>query len=55
MKGCTAVKTSSSPKWIRTAGATKRIPDVWAGAQQLTDCLDARVGPSTLFPDDRLF
>ncbi len=54
-KGLIAVKEFGAPKWIHTAGATKRVRETWTGVADLCAWLDAHVGPSTLAPDDRPF
>jgi uncharacterized protein (TIGR02453 family) len=50
-KGLMASKDFGAPKWIQTKVAAKRIREMWEGAAEMCNWLDAHVGPSTLEPD----
>ncbi len=51
-KGLFAAQEWPLAKWMHTKQVVTRITAAWAVAQDLTDWLDAHVGPSTLPPPD---
>lgn len=51
-KGLFAAQDWPLAKWMHTKQVVTKITTAWAVARDLTDWLDAHVGPSTLPPPD---
>ncbi len=51
-KGLFAAQEWPLAKWMHTKQVAKKVTDAWVAAQDLTEWLDAHVGPSTLPPPD---
>ena len=51
-KGLIVGKAFAIAAWLHTAGARKRVEQMWADAAPLCAWLDRNVGPSELPPDD---
>lgn len=51
--GMTETDGGSSPAWLRTKEAAKRVAEVWKQTAPLIDWLDTNVGPTELEPPPR--
>jgi len=51
-KGLFAARDWPRAKWMNSKQVVGKITDAWKAAEQVTDWLDAHVGPSTLPPSD---